>query len=70
MAQAQAPILHADELEEVAEHVDTSEKHKFLDFMKTKVDKGAVSEIEVFNFAKKSQDNHLMATFWSFDQSC
>ena len=38
--------------------------------MKTKVKKGAVSEIEVFNFAKKSDETLLMATFWSFDQSC
>lgn len=32
--------------------------------MKTIANKGPVSEIEVFNFAKKSEDKLKMATFW------
>ena len=66
----QALVLTDDELDQVAERLDGGQKYKFEDFMKTKVKKGAVSEIEVFNFAKKSENKLLMALFWSFDQSC
>ena len=66
----QAPLLTDEEVEQVVESLDTSEKHKFQGFMKTKVKKGAVSEIEVFNFVKKSEDKLLMTTYWSYVQSC
>ena len=66
----QALVLADDEVDAVANRLNTSEKNKFKDFIKTKVKKGAVSEIEVFNFAKKCEEKLLMATFWSFDQSC
>ena len=66
----QALLLEEDELEKVSHGLDNSEKSKFEKFMKTQVMKGAVSEIEVFNFAKKNEDTLLMATFWSYDQCC
>ena len=66
----QAMLLTDNELVKVEERLDNSQKCKFVDFMKTKVKKGKVSEIEVFNFAKKCENKLLMAVFWSFDQSC
>ena len=66
----QALLLTKAEQDKVANCLDPCEKDKFKEFMKTKVEKGAVSEIEVFKFANKSEDKLLMATFWSFNQSC
>ena len=65
----QALVLTDRELDEVALPLDSKEKDKLKVFMKTQVKKGAVSEIEVFNWAKKCEDKLLMAIFWSFEQS-
>ena len=63
----QALVLTDSELDEVAQ--DSTERDKLKMLIKSQVKKGAVSEIEVFNWAKKSEDTLLMAVFWSFEQS-
>ena len=65
----QALVLTDRELDEVALPLDSKEKDKLKVFINTQVKKGAVSEIEVFNWAKKCEDKLLMAIFWSFEQS-
>ena len=66
----QALVLTDDELNKVAHSLDSKESNKLKKFMKTQVQKGAVSEFEVFNWAKKCENKLLMAVIWSFDQSC
>ena len=67
----QALVLTDAEIDTLAKGLPVKgEKEKFLAYEQTQVNKGAVSEIEVFNWAKKSEDLNLMSTFWSYDQKC
>ena len=64
----QALLLSEKEFEKLADSLEPVEKGNLKNH-RTHI-KGAEAEINVFNFVNKSKDEVLMATFWSFNQSC